>query len=77
MYGRHSHEIRNPLLPIRTAASVLFKKDTLDVKIKTNKIIYDESERLNDFINNLMYFVRPALREGGYADILVVLGDIF
>ncbi len=73
-----AHEIRNPLLPIRTAASVLFKKDTLDVKDKKLiRIIYDESERLNDFINNLMYFVRPALREGGYADILVVLGDIF
>ncbi|HHU70359.1 MAG TPA: GAF domain-containing protein [Thermoanaerobacterales bacterium] len=73
-----AHEIRNPLLPIRTAASVLFKKDTLDVKDKKLiKIIYDESERLNDFINNLMYFVRPALKEGEYANILVVFDDIF
>lgn len=53
-----AHEIRNPLLPIRTSAQLLLKRmdkygENSDV-VKLINIIYEESERLNRFLNRFI-----------------------
>lgn len=52
------HEIRNPLLPIRTASEFLLnkieKETNNDDIIKLIQIINDESERLNRFLDQLV-----------------------
>lgn len=55
------HEIRNPLLPIRTAASVLMSRPTLgEEDRKLIKIIHSESERLNAFMDNINQLAKPS-----------------
>ncbi|TFG90021.1 MAG: response regulator [Candidatus Atribacteria bacterium] len=56
-----AHEIRNPLTGIATTAQVL--KEQLQGepgKIKYLNVILDEIKRLDDIINNLLHFAKPA-----------------
>lgn len=54
------HEIRNPLLPIRTAASILLKRQNLsEDDLKLIDIIYNEAERLNKSMTNITSLVKP------------------
>lgn len=56
------HEIRNPLLPIRSSAQMLLSKTEEDGFSDNHKrlirIIYEESERLNGFLRTLEGFRR-------------------
>jgi len=56
-----AHEIRNPLLPIRTAASYLLKKTNPDHEYyRLIKIICEESDRLNKFLNDFVSLAKPS-----------------
>ncbi len=64
MAGRLSaviaHEIRNPLEPIKGAATMLrVKEPANDWVIKYTKIIEEEVENLSEFIGNFLDFTRP------------------
>jgi two-component system, NtrC family, sensor histidine kinase HydH len=55
-----SHEIRNPLGIIRSSAGLLKKKmEKLDPSNAIPDIIVEESERLNNIINDFLNFARP------------------
>lgn len=55
-----AHEIRNPLLPIRTAASYLLKKTNPDSEnYRLLKIINEEAERMNKLLNDFVSFAKP------------------
>lgn len=73
-----THEIRNPLLPIRTASSILLKRGKLSEDgRKLLKIIQDEAERLNSFMNNLMNFIKPVETGDEVTEISEVLSEIY
>lgn len=56
-----AHEIRNPLLPIRTAANYLLKKIPVeDENYLLINTICEESERLNKLLNNFISFAKPS-----------------
>ncbi|MBN2184607.1 MAG: response regulator [Candidatus Krumholzibacteriota bacterium] len=56
-----AHEIRNPLTGIATTAQVLKEQLHGDAaKIKYLTVILDEIKRLDDIINNLLHFAKPA-----------------
>jgi signal transduction histidine kinase len=56
-----AHEIRNPLLPIRTAANYLLKKIPVeDENYLLINTICEESERLNKLLNNFVSFAKPS-----------------
>lgn len=79
-----THEIRNPLLPIRTASELLLKKiqkeNYSEEIVKLIKIINDESERLNRFLDEFVglnkehmdYNEKTSLKEV-IEDILILL----
>lgn len=49
-----THEVRNPLLPIMTASEFLLKNSKIENNYKELlEIIYKESKRLNEFLDNL------------------------
>lgn len=56
-----AHEIRNPLLPIRTAAEVMLKKtNPMDERYTLLKIIKEEGERLNSILNDFVSYSKPS-----------------
>ncbi len=56
-----SHDLRTPLTSIMGSASVLLqdeKKLTETMRNELTQIIYDESERLNNLVNNVLQIIR-------------------
>lgn len=73
-----SHEIRNPLLPIRTASNILLKKQNLSKnEKKLIEIICKESERLNNFLSNLLKLSRPTEEAIKNVNISEVICDVY
>ena len=74
-----THEIRNPLLPIRNASEHLLKNYKDDGKnletIKLLKIIIEESERLNRFLGQLSNLSRDSISSNGESDFKRVLDN--
>ncbi|HLS52624.1 MAG TPA: ATP-binding protein, partial [Tissierellaceae bacterium] len=73
-----THEIRNPLLPIRNASQHLLEnyQDQADGQmVKLLKIIQEESERLNRFLQQLVSLNRDTFFATGECDLLQVLEE--
>ncbi len=71
-----AHEIRNPLLPIRTAASILSKKEYLEEEEKNLiNIIYKEAERLNNSLNNFVKLAKPYDEKPERINLLDILNE--
>ncbi len=71
-----AHEIRNPLLPIRTAASILLKKENLKAEKDLIGIIYKEAERLNNSLNNFMKLAKPCTENPVRINVLDVIHEV-
>jgi PAS domain S-box-containing protein len=66
-----AHEIRNPLLPIRTAASILLEKEYLEEEEKSLiSIIFKEAERLNNSLNDFVKLAKPCTGKPARTNIL-------
>lgn len=75
-----THEIRNPLLPIRNASEYLLNKfkdeeDNKDVITLLN-IIREESERLNRFLGQLSNLSKDNIKTGGLCNFNTVLDNL-
>lgn len=58
-----AHEIRNPLMTIRTFASLLgIKGDDKEVQQSFARYVPDEVDRINRLIENLIHYAKPAKR---------------
>ncbi len=68
-----THEIRNPLLPIMTASEFLISRENNSLDEQTTKlinIIYNESKRLNRFLEQFAIMDTKNLETGGKALII-------
>lgn len=75
-----THEIRNPLLPIRNASEYLLSKfkdeyENTDI-VKLINIIIEESNRLNRFLEQLTNLSKDNIIVGGVCDFHTVLENI-
>lgn len=74
-----THEIRNPLLPIRNASAYLLRKYRNDENnkdvVKLLSIIREESERLNRFLDQLVDLNKDSLFTIGECNLEEVLED--
>lgn len=71
-----THEIRNPLLPIKSASQLLLDKYRVDDEaIKLLKIIIEESERLNRFLGKLSNLSKESVLTNGKSNFNLVLDD--
>ncbi len=75
-----THEIRNPLLPIRNASEYLLnkfkdKEENRDIITLLN-IIREESERLNRFLGQLSNLSKDNIKTGGLCDFNTVLDSL-
>ena len=74
-----THEIRNPLLPIRNASEYLLNKYSKDGKdeelIKLLSIIREESERLNRFLAQLVNLNKDTLFSKGECEVVNILEE--
>lgn len=58
-----AHEIRNPLMTIRTFASLIgLKGDDKEVQESFSRFVPDEVDRINRLIENLIHYAKPAKR---------------
>ncbi|MDR7869363.1 MAG: ATP-binding protein [Tissierellaceae bacterium] len=75
-----THEIRNPLLPIRNASEYLLRKFKDDDKntdtVKLLNIIIEESERLNRFLGQLSNLSKDNIVTSGACNFDIVLDNI-
>lgn len=71
-----AHEIRNPLLPIRTAASLLVKKleDNHSLYELAN-IILRESENMNSFLTNFVNLAKPPSKKPERVNIKGIINE--
>ncbi len=73
-----THEIRNPLLPIRNASEYLINKYTCNGNeelIKLLTIIREESERLNTFLQDLLNLNRDSFFSPGQCELGEILRE--
>lgn len=69
-----AHEIRNPLLPIRTAASILLTKQYLEEEERSLiSIIFKEAERLNNSLNDFVKLAKPCIEKPMITNILDII----
>lgn len=75
-----AHEIRNPLLPIRTACQLLLKKmseeNSSEQISRLLNIIHEESERLNRFLDEFIGMSKEMKQLKGKSLLGEVLGEI-
>ncbi|QGY42008.1 PAS domain S-box protein [Pseudodesulfovibrio cashew] len=68
-----AHEIRNPLFTISGFANSLMREPDLDTRVRSKLgIILDEARRLEQVLNSLMRFTRPAGVEVAEVDLAIV-----
>jgi PAS domain S-box-containing protein len=73
-----AHEIRNPLLPIRTAASILLRKEYLEEEEKNLiKIVFKEAERLNTSLNNFMKLAKSSTEKPIRTNVLDIVNETY
>ncbi|HBE78642.1 MAG TPA: hypothetical protein DDW65_12830, partial [Firmicutes bacterium] len=72
-----AHEVRNPLGAIKTCAQFLRDKfEPEDNRYKFPQIIIREAERLDQLIERLLNFTRPAEQDFQYEDINEILDNV-
>lgn len=75
-----THEIRNPLLPIMTASEFLVSRESKKLNdeksTKLLNIIYNESKRLNKFLEQFAIMDTKNLEMGGKALVIESLEDV-
>lgn len=65
-----AHEIRNPLMSIRTFASVIGSQgDNREVQQSFSKYVPDEVDRINRLIENMIQYAKPANRQIRRSDV--------
>jgi polar amino acid transport system substrate-binding protein len=65
-----AHEIRNPLMSIRTFATVIGTQgDNRDVQQSFSKYVPDEVDRINRLIENMIQYAKPAKRQVRRSDV--------
>jgi PAS domain S-box-containing protein len=71
-----AHEIRNPLLPIRTAASLLVKKlEDNHSYYELANIILRESENMNSFLTNFVNLAKPPSKKPEKVNINSIINE--
>lgn len=71
-----AHEIKNPLMAIRTAASLLKTQgDDPEVQEAFVKFIPNEVDRINQLIEGLINYARPVKRKSEMINLATVIGE--
>ena len=70
-----AHEIRNPLMAIKGFAQLQEEPTTIQEQKEYNEIIVREVDRMNQLIEQLLYFSRPTLEQVTLVDVNHVLNN--
>ncbi|MGE5604383.1 MAG: HAMP domain-containing protein, partial [Bacteroidota bacterium] len=72
-----AHEVRNPLGAIKTSAQFLKEKlDPEDIRFKFPNLIVREVDRLNQLVERLLNFTRPADKDLQYEDLNELIENV-